>query len=120
VVERKAYAGGAADGPWYVGGSPASNAYNIYSLTTSAPAQTYYVNAGPQAEVCVAIDFVRTVRVNGGARVQLNASTGNDAAQLTNRDAAGQAIVVPGIAPAPSAYDGQFVQMDVVSVTPVP
>ena len=120
VVERQAYAGGAADGPWYVGGSPASNAYNIYSLTTSSPAQTYYVNAGPQAEVCVAIDFVRTVRVNGGARVQLSASTGNDAAQLTNHDAAGQAIVVPGIAPSPSAYDGQFVQMDVVSVTPVP
>lgn len=116
VVERKTYSGGRADGPWYVGGAPASNPYNIYSLTVSDPAETYYLNPGPQADVCVALDFERTVRVRGNARLTLGTNTGTDTAQVNNRGA----IVVPGIAPAPDAYDGQFIQMDVLSVTLVP
>jgi len=27
---------------------------------------------------------------------------------------------VPGIPPAPAAYDGQFIQMDVINVVPMP
>jgi hypothetical protein len=120
VVERKSYTGGTADGLWYVGGAPVSNAYNVYSLTTSAPAQTYYLNAGAQADVCVGIDYERTVRVQGGGRVTLTSNTGTDSAQVSNHDAMNAPIFVPGVAPAPMAYDGQFVQMDVVSVTLVP
>jgi hypothetical protein len=39
-----------------------------------------------------------------------------DGHQITNVDAGGNPIVVPGIAPAPAAYHGQFIEMDVVSV----
>lgn len=120
MVELKDYVGGTRDGYWHVGGTPPNNAYNIYSLTTSAPAQTYYVNAGSQRDVCYAIDITRTIRVNGGAIVRLVANTGTDSFEVINRDALGQPIVVPDVPPAPASYDGQFVQMDVVSVTLVP
>jgi hypothetical protein len=37
-----------------------------------------------------------------------------------NQDTTGTQIVVPGFPPAPNAYDGQFVQMDVAAVIPAP
>ena len=39
-----------------------------------------------------------------------------DGHEIENLDPAGMPIVIPDIAPAPAAYAGQFVQMDVVSV----
>jgi hypothetical protein len=39
-----------------------------------------------------------------------------DALQIRNIDENGAPIVVPDVPPAPDAYDGQFVQMDVLSV----
>jgi hypothetical protein len=41
-----------------------------------------------------------------------------DGFQLANRDAAGNPIVIAGVPPAPTAFDGQFIQMEVLSVTP--
>jgi hypothetical protein len=116
VVERKAYSGGRLDGPWYVGGTPDSNRYNIYSLTVSDPAETYFLNPGTHDDACIALDFERTVRVRGNARVTLTTNTGTDDAQVANASR----FVVTGIAPAPNHDDGQFVQMDVLSVTLVP
>ena len=39
-----------------------------------------------------------------------------DALQIQNVDADGAPIVPSGVPPAPDAYDGQFIQMDVVAV----
>ena len=51
-----------------------------------------------------------------GAEVTLEAES-FDLRQMRNRgDADGPPIVVPGVAPAPDWYDGQFIQMDVVTV----
>jgi len=123
VVEPKTYTGGTRDGSWQMGGTPAGDTANIYRLQVSDPAQTYYVNAGMTRPsnmlFCEALDFMKTVRARAGAMVTLTAEP-LDALQIVNRDQSGTPIVVPGIRPAPAAFDGQFVQMDVVSVAVAP
>ncbi len=117
VVEQKAYTGGTVDGYWYAGGGGVANdGFNAYKLTIQDPPQTYFLNAGSSDILhCFAIDYTRTVRVSAGAAVTLTADAG-DSVEVTNLDANGVAIVIPGVPPAPQAYNGQFVQMDVVSV----
>lgn len=123
VVEPKTYTGGARTGWFQTGGTPASDTANIYRLTVSNPAQTFYVNAGTtrasNALYCEAFDYQATVRAAAGATFTLQAQP-LDALQIRNRDQAGTAIVVAGVPPAPQAYAGQFVQMDVVSVAKAP
>lgn len=118
VVEQRVYLGGSQDGHWYVGGAtPArTDANNIYSLAISNPAQQFYLNAAVGPLSLTQLDYMRTVRVTAGATLTLTAD-GIDGAQLANRDSSGRAIVINGIPPAPMAYDGQFVQVDVLSVT---
>jgi hypothetical protein len=41
-----------------------------------------------------------------------------DGLEWGNEDMAGNPIVVPDVPPYPKPYNGQFVQMDVTSVTP--
>ncbi len=120
VVEETTYTGGTRDGFWYTGGTPSAAEYNVYRLDISSPAQTYFLNAGTAGLLyCFAIDYTQTVRVATGATVTLTADP-IDGRQIRNRDARGMPIVVPDIPPAPTAYDGQFIQMDVLSVTQVP
>lgn len=122
VVETRTYTGGTADGNLYIGGPTPSrgDTHNIYSLTISNPPQTYYVNhIASGVGYCVTLDFQRTVQIAAGATVTLTAD-GVDGVQLANYGADGHPIVIPGIAPAPSAFDGEFVQVDVLSVTPRP
>jgi hypothetical protein len=57
--------------------------------------------------------------MQSSASVSLSADT-VDGIEITNLDANGNPIVVPGIPPAPAAYDGQFIQMDVINVVPMP
>ncbi|HEY0253423.1 MAG TPA: hypothetical protein VGC41_17940, partial [Kofleriaceae bacterium] len=63
----------------------------------------------------VALDYQHVVPIDGGATVTLTADP-QDGAEVQNIDTSGTPIVVPDIAPAPAAYDGQFVQMDVISI----
>jgi len=120
VVEPKTYTGGTRDGFWQEGGAPAADTANIYSLEVSDPAGVFYVNAGttrPSTDLyCDALDFTRTVPMSAGAAVTLSAAP-LDALQILNRDMSGAALVIPDVPPAPAAFDGQFVQMDVLSVT---
>ncbi len=116
VVEITTYVGGSSSGYWQIGGSPpAGSTINVYGLHVSSPGQTYFVNQGVSHRVVVALDYVETVPIAAGATVTLDADS-RDSLQLRNLDASGQPIVIPGVAPAPMAFDGQFVQMDVVSV----
>ena len=120
VVEERTYTGGTQAGHWYTGGDAPdrSDPFNIYPLQVSSPAQTYCLNAGTSGiHTCDGLDYTETIEVAAGATVTLTADS-VDGGQIIDIDASGNAIVVPGIAPAPNAYDGQFVQMDVVSVTP--
>lgn len=120
VVEQKTYEGGTADGMWSAGGEPAFDLYNIYKLEISDPPAVYFLNAGQSnLGYCVPLDYTKTIRVAAGATVSMTADP-VDTAQVNNHAEAGAPIVVAGIPPAPDPYDGQFIQMDVVSVAVAP
>jgi hypothetical protein len=118
VVERKIITGGVLQDPYFrIGGTPSTSHYNEYSLRVSSPRAVYYLNDGPKENTwCVAVDYTKTVDIDGGAQVTLFADSHNDQ-QIENRDDKGKPIVFPGLPPAPLPYDGQFLQIDVVSVT---
>lgn len=120
VVEQRTYLGGTQDGSFYEGGDAPwrSDPFNVYGLTISLPAQQYYLNAGTSyVRHCFAVEYRETVQVAAGATVTLTADD-DEGTSIINVDAAGNPIVVPGIPPAPAAFDGQFLQIDVISVTP--
>ena len=116
VVEYHSYAGGQQDGLWYVGGRSNQGSYNIYKLETTNPPQTFFLNAD-RASIgrFFQIDYTRTIRVKGGSKVILSADA-QDGTLISNHDGSGNPIIIPGIAPAPAKYDGQFIQMDVLEV----
>ena len=117
-VEEKTYSGGTADGYWYVGGAPAGDGFNIYELDISSPPQTYFLNAGSSGQcLTFPIDLEETLTIDSGATVTLTANP-VDGTEIPNISSAGGEVVVPGVPPYPQAYNGQFVQMDVLSVTP--
>jgi hypothetical protein len=119
VVEYHSYTGGKKDGLWYVGGRSNQGSFNIYKLETSKPAQVFFLNADKSGIYrCWPIDYTRKIRVQGGSRVILSADA-QDGSLISNRDDKGKPIVIPGIPPAPKSYNGQFIQMDVLSVVPV-
>ena len=117
VVEQKGYTGGINDGQyWQEGGDPDGASFNIYKLEISSPAQVFYLNRGTSGINRVwAIDYTRTVIITSGATITLTAQT-IDGAQIRNTDGANP-VLVPDVSPYPGAYNGQFVQMDVVSVS---
>ncbi len=119
IIEPNAYSGGSATGFFYTGGAASDPYANIYELKVSAPVTKYFVNAGtvrPSNDLyCETIDYTATVDMTAGATVTLTANP-RDALQIKNRNQAGTALVVPNVPPAPAAFDGQFVQMDVVSI----
>ena len=119
VVEQKTYSGATTtDGLWAEGGTPDSGSFNIYKLHISAPEQTYYLNNGSSGiDNCFLVDIEKTVDIDTGATVTLEASAGGDGLETKNVDEQGSPIVVPGVSPDPEPYDGQFIQMDVVAVT---
>ena len=120
VVEWENYTGGTSEAPWYVGGRPNNGLYNIYQLGISAPAQVFYLNAPRDNDSLGrvwSIDYLKTIRVQGGATVTL-AADAQDGNLVSNTDEKGQPLVIPEVPPAPAPFDGQFIQMDVVSVVP--
>jgi hypothetical protein len=117
VIEEKTYSGGTNDGAYFqIGGTFDPSGFNVYEFEVSDPSEHYYVNRGSSdIYYCFGIDYSATVRVQSGATVTLRANA-YDGAEIANEDSAGVPIVIPDIPPAPSPYDGQFVQMDVVSI----
>jgi len=55
-----------------------------------------------------------TFMVDPGATVTFDAN-GQDGSQLGNLNASSMPITIPGVTTTPSPYNGQFVQLDVVS-----
>jgi hypothetical protein len=129
-IEQKTYSGysdggatAAGDGGYnpqlfISGGSTGGGTWNIYSLSISDPAQTYYLNSGSDGiDQTWLIDYRVTVLASSGATVTLTANS-VESIETQNRDSSGNAQVVPGVPPDPNPYDGQFVQMDVEAVVP--
>ena len=124
-VEPKNYTGGTNDGKWFqIGGNPVTtgtsigeSAYNIYKLSVSDPQQDYYLNRSGHAAAngypfAYAIDYMATIPMRGNATVTLSAnnSDGYEVANFTGN-------IVRDVEPYPLPFAGQFIQMDVESVT---
>lgn len=128
VVETRAYQQGTVVAPFVRRGGRSvatpddADAWNIYRLDVSDPPERWFLNDGASGEyVCHAVDATFTVRVRSGASVTLFASSVDARrSQIRNRQADGGVLVIDGLAPAPRAFDGQFLQLDVLGVTPVP
>jgi len=114
VVEPKNFTGGTVQFEHFqTGGTPIRNDYNFYSLKVSAPEASYTFNRNEQkvGHYVFPIDYLVTIPVRGGATLTMGAYDSNDVA-IANHER----IVVPGVQPAPLPFDGQFFQLDVVSV----
>jgi len=96
-----------------------SDNYNVWGLTIGTPAQQYFLNHGMEAPESFVMDYVQVLRVASGATVTLTGDSINSA-EFPNRDAAGVPVVVSGVPPDPMAFDGEFVQIDVLSIVPAP
>lgn len=119
VVETTTYQGGMGT-PISRGGTPSGDAWNIYRLDISSPAQRWFLNNGETGlYYCRVIDERFTVQADGQARFTLFASTvDGNRSEIRNRGLDGGALLVPSLSPTP--FDGQFLQMDVESVRALP
>jgi hypothetical protein len=118
ISEPKNYQGGQPVGEhFYVGGEEVRDNYNIYVLDVADPPQKYYLTRDERktGHFTFKFDYTATVKIRGGAQVTLGTYDHNDES-IAN----GEHHVVPGLPPAPQPYAGHFIQMDVVSVKPVP
>lgn len=118
VIERVRYEGG-EDGGWYnLGGEPVQESFNIFALEVPESVLPYHLNAGPSDFFeCVPLDEELDVELRGDAVVRLFADP-RDGEGLRNRDGNGDPIVIEGIDPDPEAFEGQFIQIDLVGVEP--
>lgn len=118
VVEDKSYYGAnLQSGRFQLGGQPNVDDWNTYALRISDPPSVAYLNRGTSGYFHVGpIDFTTTLSMRGGATLTLEALAYDDQ-QIPNLDVFGLPVLVPDVAPYPAAFDGQFIQMDVVSIT---
>jgi hypothetical protein len=122
IVELNTYGQGvSSDFPFQVGGTDSGGAYNTYALTVSDPPQTYFLNAvlgvGDRHAWSDPVDITETVPAKAMATVTLRGEA-NDAYTIKNIDSNGNPIRSPGgVEPTATPFPGQFMQVDVVSVT---
>jgi hypothetical protein len=127
VVEQNSYSGMTAGGAqgtnaafFVFDGAVTNDNWNTYSLAVSSPAKTAFLNSGATGHAYVdGIDYTARLDANAGATITLS-SASIDSLIAKNLDQAGTPIVIPGIPPAPAAFKGQFVQVDVETVMLAP
>lgn len=117
VVELNSYSGGQLQDFWSAGGKASDKKANVYAIEVTAPANSFFLNAGNPGKRVWAVDYNRTIRVDSGATITLVGDT-QDSKLVANRDTKNVPQSVPDVPPAPATFDGQFVQVDVVSVAP--
>lgn len=146
IMELARYSGGTNDGAfWQVGGtgltavtlpspvpiigSPnggANVARNVYKLIVGNPPQTFYVNrmndingdpasSGYDPYHTYVVDYNQSFSIQGGSFIQMTADP-SDGFERKNQDYQGNPNLIVGITPYPAAYNGQFCQLDVVSI----
>ncbi len=118
VVEQKTYSDyTGSDGMWIEGGTPDGGSWNIFRLQVSSPPRTYYLNSGSSGiDECWLLDVQKTIVMDNGATLSLLADSGGDLLGTINEDQDGEPIIVSGVPLYPYAFDGQFVQIDIVSI----
>lgn len=118
VVELKTYSGGSQDGLWHPGGNPAPDLWNLATLSIAGgkatQAQSIRLNSGSSGAFSLtAVDITHDAFIEAGALVRLSIDP-VDFTQIGNA----ADLVIPDIPPAPDAFDGQFLQIDAVAITP--
>lgn len=100
---------------FYVGGTTSTAGYTSYMMTVADPAQHYFFNYNATTDhIHFKLDYQVTVKIRGGTKVTFDVNGDGsmpDGHSVANFDQ----TVVPDVPPAPMWYDGQFVQLDVVS-----
>lgn len=127
VVEQKTYSGASAAGatgknPGFlaIGGTPGGDNWNDYSLIVAAPTLMLRLNRGDSFHDYVdPFDYTAVLRAVAGTSLVLRVDP-IDSYEAENRGDDDVPVVIPNIPPAPSAFDGQFVQIDVTSVRLAP
>ena len=120
VLEQKTYNGadafpatGANAAFLTAGGAANDDNWNIASMRVTAPSFTWHLNSGEsEHDYSDPLDYRTTIAAAAGASVVLGLASA-DTRMAKNRDVDGSPITIAGIAP----YAGQFVQVDVESVT---
>jgi hypothetical protein len=118
VIENRDYGGqGIERGDWVLeGGSlPQPSAIHVFGATVQSPHETYFFNSwNDTAEPAriIAVDYQVTLPMRGGTQVRLFEY--DDIGKIW---ANAEGLKVPELAPYPAAFDGQFLRLDVVSVT---
>lgn len=119
-IARGAEADGGVSPELFVAGAPNpshGDTFNVYELDISSPAQTYFLNSGMSGiNNTWLIDYLATIPIAAGATLTLTADT-IEGVETVNVGPDGNPIVVPGVSPAPASFVGQFVQIDLQSMT---
>jgi hypothetical protein len=118
VVEIAKYTGGTTTGFLNVDGTPVTTGLwtgsNIYKLTVSDPAHTYYLNQGPwdgsQPTPIGIEDYDITIPIRGGATVTISADSGDGFERR-------HTLSVSGITSPAQPYVGQWIDLIVLSIT---
>lgn len=119
VVEKAKYTGGTTSGFVNTDGTPDygfsafTGGENVYKITTSDPAHTYFLNAGAPGTgfpAVVAIDYNLTIPVKGGSTISLIANAG-DALEEKHT------LSVSGITDPAQPYLGQWIDAIVLGVS---
>lgn len=123
LTEPKSFSGGEVlEDHFQIGGTPDANDYNIYAIDVSDPAERYTLNRNAMGvgHYTFMLDYTVTVPIRGGTEVRLTMIDPNNIAIANPGGSSGSndPFVVPEIPPFPDPFYGQFIQMDVLSVTP--
>ena len=113
VVEPMMYKDGQQVGEYfYIGGEKNNATYNVYQISVSSPKSHFFLNRQDKVGHSIfTIDYTQTIEIDGGAEIVFFGD-GQNGKLITNF----KKLVVPGIAPAPAPYNGQFDQVDVLDV----
>ena len=123
LTEPKSFSGGEVVADHFqIGGTPDVNDYNIYAIDVADPAQRYTLNRNAMGvgHYTFVLDYTVTIPIRGGTEVRLTMIDPNNIAIANPGGSSGSTdpFVVPDIPPFPDPFYGQFIQMDVLSVTP--
>lgn len=123
LTEPKDFSGGEVQQEYFqIDGTPGTNDYNIYSVSVGDPAHVYTLNRNAMGtgHYTFVVDYTVTIPIRGGTSVTMAMMDPNMQAIANPGGSSGSPdpFVVPEIPPFPDPFYGQFLQMDVLAVTP--
>jgi hypothetical protein len=116
VMELKGYGLPDSSQGWCLGQQAAGDVANVYELT--AGGTTYHLNCWlPHGSnrACYPFDYTFSFQAHGGEHAELLADSFDPDQMRNEEDGTRAPLIVPDVAPAPAAFDGQFVQVDITT-----